>query len=195
MTLKEAIAICFDKGKKKELEFISSFDSDDVEIILPTDEQDREEHWDVSISGIKYDVKSMKNIDRPRHKSADELTWEKNLLDKLDDETKSAIIKVPNQNIHWLEIKNVKGETGSCYGNADEFAFELEDYWIIVEKNKIQDFIKENVKRDEKGRPLKSSQKKFYYLYNRNKRGDITMLVSSYDLCYISKKMIKKNKK
>lgn len=83
-----------------------------------TREQDMYEHFDLTVS-YKIDVKGMRKVRRG------------------DSET--------NEFIHWIEIKNVSGKVGSLYGDADYFAFETKKYWIIVEKLKLQDFIKNNV--------------------------------------------------
>jgi len=69
-----------------------------------TKEEDIHEHWDVKLD-IKFDVKAIKKTNR------------------YDNE--------PNENIHWVELKNVRGNKGWLYGDANYFAFETEDYWII----------------------------------------------------------------
>lgn len=147
-----------EKGRKKEAEFCELFP--DKEIIKATDEQDMKEHWDVQINGIKIDIKGLKKTNRS---DAD-----------------------VNENIHWLEIKNVIGNNGWCYGNADFFAFEIKDYWILVDKTRLQNFIKENINKDKTDKPT------LYYLYRRKDRQDFITLVTSYDLCYIAKKLVKK---
>ena len=77
---------------------------------LSTEQEDITEHWDIS-TNIKFDVKGLKKAKRS------------------DGE--------PNENIHWLEIKNVNGDLGWVYGEADYFVFETIDYWVIVDKNNM----------------------------------------------------------
>lgn len=125
-----------------------------------SNEEDQIEHWDVKFE-TKIDVKGLKKI--RRH----------------DSEV--------NEHIHWLEIKNVQGKPGSCYGEADFLAFELKNYWIIVSKLDLQNFISKNVKKEWVDKP------ELYKLYRRSGRKDVLTLVTSYDLCYISSNIIKKN--
>ena len=93
-----------------------------------------------------------------------------------------------NENIHWVEIKSVQGKAGWLYGDALFFSFELKDYWIVVSKKDLQEFIAEKCKEK-----IKTEKPDFYKLYQREGRKDIITLVSSYDLCYISTTMISKN--
>ena len=52
-------------------------------------------------------------------------------------------IKKDDENIHFVEFKNVQGKKGWLYGDADGFAFETKDYWVEVKKEKLQDWIHE----------------------------------------------------
>lgn len=125
-----------------------------------TSTEDQLEHWDLSFT-TKIDVKGLKKLRRS------------------DEDT--------NENIHWLEIHGITGEAGWCYGEADFFAFELNKYWIVVEKNDLHNFIKENVVKE-----FVNDKPTLYKLYRREGRKDILTLVTSYDLCYISYAIIKK---
>jgi len=121
--------------------------------------EDIEEHFDLEIK-TRVDVKGLKKINRH------------------DQQV--------NECYHYVEIKNVHGKAGWLYGNADYFAFELEEYWIIVEKQELQNFIKRKVIKEF------TKTKTLYKLYNRKNRKDVITLVKSIDLIYISKKLIKK---
>jgi len=156
---KETIQKFLDAGKLKELEFCKLFSDDDV--VLATPEQDMKEHWDVMIRGTKYDVKGIKKVNRNDNEG--------------------------NEDIHWLEIKNVNKQTGWAYGGADRFAFEVKDYWILVEKSDLQGFISENVNKK-----VIVSKPELYHLYRRNGRQDLIVLVKTMDLCYLSTEIIKK---
>lgn len=128
-----------------------------------TKEEDIYEHWDVKMS-IKVDVKAMKKINR-------------------SDES-------PNENVHYVELKNVHGKNGWLYGDADYFAFETEDYFIMVSKLKLQEFIANKCKNKEL---CKSPE--LYKLYSRDGRMDLITLVKTIDLFYLSDKIVNKNGK
>ena len=117
--------------------------------------QDIKEHWDVSVT---YDVKSLKRINRKG---------------------------VPDENVHWIEFVNVRGGTGWLYGKADFFAFETLDYWVIVSRSKLQEFIEAKCKNKEW-----TNTKELYKLYRREGRKDIITLVKTIDLMCIASKII-----
>jgi hypothetical protein len=98
-------------GKIKENEFINLVIKPNQKIILPTKEQDINEHWDVSINDIKFDIKALKKVKRS------------------DADT--------NQEIHWIEIENVHGKNGWLYGAADYIAFETNKSWLIVKRENL----------------------------------------------------------
>lgn len=124
-----------------------------------TKKEDILEHWDVSTQ-VKYDVKGLKKINR-------------------------ADLDV-DENIHWVELKNVNGDKGWLYGDADYFTFELINYWIIVDKFVLQDYIAKNTVKKYKKVPTLNK------LYRREGRQDVLTLVKSLDLIYISKELVKK---
>lgn len=123
-------------------------------------EQDIHEHWDVSLT-MQIDVKAMKK----KHRS--------------DDHT--------DETIHYVELKNVLGNPGWLYGEAHYFAFETEDYWLLVDKMRLQEFIKEKCAAKEW-----SEIPDFYKLTQRKTRQDIITLVKTIDLMFICDKIIKK---
>ncbi len=123
-------------------------------------DEDINGHVDVKIT-IGVDVKGLKKINRN------------------DQET--------NEHIHWVELKNVNGKKGWLYGDADFFAFEIKDYWVVVDKESLQKLIAEKCKAK-----IRVNKPELYRLYQRKERKDIITLVTSYDLCYICTKQIKK---
>jgi len=130
--------------------------------VTPSDkEQDMYEHWDLEIL-TKIDVKSIKKENRYDN--------------------------VYNENFHWVELKNVHGKLSWLYGKADFFAFETNDYWIIVEKTRLQDFIKEKMAGKKVGK-----SKDPYELYQRDNRKDVIVKVKTIDLIYISTRLLKKD--
>ena len=79
------------------------------------------------------------------------------------------------------------GNTGWLYGKVDYFSFEIEDYWISVSKDDLQDMITRKCK-DKRW----SGVPELYKLYSRKGRKDIITLVKTIDLMYISSSIIKK---
>lgn len=124
-------------------------------------EQDINEHWDLEITH-KIDVKGLKKVRRS------------------DDSV--------NENFHYVEIKNVNGKPGWLYGEADFFAFELNNFWVIVPKETLQDRIAKNTVKTYYDEPT------VYGLYQRSGRKDVMTIVPSYDLCSICVAMIEKDK-
>ena len=146
------------KGKIVEQQFASLFKSTEPSSV----EEDINEHWDVMIQ-YKVDVKSLKKI---RRSDAD-----------------------VNENIHYVELLNVNEKLGWLYSKeTDYFAFELINYWIIVEKIALQEFIAKKVEKVYTEFPT------LYKLYRRRGRLDSITLVHSFDLIYISECLIAKNK-
>lgn len=122
--------------------------------------EDMYEHWDLKISA-KIDVKSLKKQARS------DVTY--------------------NESFHWVELRNVNDDIGWLYGGADFFAFELEDYWLMVEKQQLVKFIETKCKGKAVG-----SCKDPYELYQRKDRKDVVVKVKTVDLIFIATKMIKK---
>lgn len=107
-------------GKIKENEFVELVKKPEHKIILPTTEQDINEHWDVSIDGVKFDIKALKKVNRS------------------DDDV--------NPEIHWVEIRNVHGNPGWLYGMADYIAFETDKSWLIVKRETLIELIDDKLK-------------------------------------------------
>jgi len=130
------------------------------EVAPSTTEQDINEHWDVKLD-IKFDVKAVKKVNRS------------------DGET--------DETIHWVELINVRGNRGWLYGEADYFAFELDEYWVIVNKQILQTFIAKKCAKKEK-----SDTPALYKIYNRRDRLDVITLVKTIDLMYLAEQIIEK---
>lgn len=126
-----------------------------------TEAEDINEHWDIKLE-TKFDVKAVKRVNRH------------------DDDT--------NENIHWVELKNVRGNVGWLYGEADYFAFETDDYWVIVEKLALQGFMKKKLKDR-----VYCEKPELYKLYRRKGRQDLVTLVKTIDLMVIAELTIEKN--
>ena len=94
-------------------------------------------------------------------------------------------IKKDDENIHFVEFKNVLGKKGWLYGDADGFAFETKDYWIEVKKEDLQEMVHDKCIDKVKGWD-------FYEIATRPGAKDLFTKVKTIDLCYIGK--IKKKK-
>lgn len=89
-------------------------------------------------------------------------------------------IKKNDENIHFVEFRNVQGNKGWLYGDADGFAFETEDYWIEVKKDDLQEMVHEKCMDKVMGWD-------FYELANRPGAKDLFTKVKTLDLCHIGK--------
>lgn len=94
-------------------------------------------------------------------------------------------IKKENENIHFVEFKNVLGKKGWLYGDADGFAFETKDYWVEVVKEDLQEMIHDKCIDKVKGWD-------FYEIASRPGAKDLFTKVKTIDLCYIGKMKKKK---
>jgi hypothetical protein len=124
--------------------------------------EDMYEHWDVKQDDkYTYDVKSLKKR-QMRDDSPDEL-------------------------LHWVEMKNVKGNKGWLFGKADYFAFETFDFWIVVSNKNLNQLMKDKLIKTQTLKP------ELYKLYRRNNRKDIVTMVKTLDLFYYAERVYKKN--
>lgn len=125
-----------------------------------TTEEDINDHWDVGLN-IKFDVKAIKRIKRSDG--------------------------AENENFHWVELKNVNGDLGWLYGKADYFVFEVEDYWIVAQKEQLQEFLNKKLA----GR-IYSQTPELYKLYRREGRKDLITLVKTIDLMAMAEMIVEK---
>ena len=124
-----------------------------------TTHQNIHEHWDLKDKDFKYDVKAMKKWNRSD--------------------------KEPTDRIHFIELKNVRGDRGWLYGEADYIVFETRAHWVLVNRPKLQTWID--------GMNLaQSTEKEIYKLYSRVGRKDLMTIVPTMDLVALSDQIIKK---
>ncbi len=160
--LKQTIKDYFKKGQEKEKEFVSLL-SDQLEVKTASQDEDSNEHWDIEINNrFKIDIKAIKK------------DWRGGEL---------------NENIHWLEIRGVKDEGWLFGGKADYIAFETVDYWVIVDRLKIIEFVSNVCKNKIRTEDPKEA---LYKLYGRKGRNDVLTKVKTLDLMFLSDKIIKK---
>jgi len=147
-----------EEGKKIEQEFARDFEALGYIVRFADEKEDMEEHWDVMImreGTWKVDVKDVKKINR-------------------SDTT-------PDQNYHWLEIKNVNGDLGWALSKkADVICFATNDLWIPVGTWRLKEYISEKVEKEYCDTP------KLYKLYSRKGRDDLLTIVPTLDLMYLA---------
>lgn len=94
----------------------------------------------------------------------------------------------PNENFHWIEFKNVKGENGWLYGESDFIAFETDDYFFITPRIALKNFVEEKCKLKEW-----YVEPALYKLYRRDQRPNEAMtIIKTIDIAFLSTQIIKK---
>jgi hypothetical protein len=138
------------EGKKVEQEFAKVLSLP----IFSSKKEDIEDHWDVMDSdGYRYDVKGMKK----RRRSDSDV----------------------NPDWHWIEIRNVNGDDGWLYGQADYIVFEHRKYWIVVNRKELIEEL-ETIHIEERR--------------TRDGRSDLIYRIQTIDLIIICEKLIDKAK-
>lgn len=119
---------------------------------------------DANNKEIKYDVKARKKISRQDGLYQDEFIW--------------------------VEMKNVRGDNGWLYGDADFIAFERENDFLIVDRISLVEVVKLkcNLKID-----VSSPKEALYCHYQRRGRKDSLTLIKGGDILPIAVKIIEKN--
>jgi hypothetical protein len=130
---------------------------------MASDYEDIHEHWDFSFN-IHIDVKTMKKLNR-------------------NDENY-------NEDIHWIELRNVHGKQGWIHGKAQVIAFETKRAWILVERPKLIEML------DEKILDIDNyvTSPQLYRIYRRSNRKDAVVLVNTKDIKDIAFLILDKNK-
>jgi hypothetical protein len=95
----------------------------------------------------------------------------------------------PNHDIHYIEFRNVRGNKGWVYGEADYIAFEYYDTFLLVKRESIIELCKSKI-LDKSIKNYKS----IYGLYSREGREDLITLIPTKDLIDISTRILYKNK-
>lgn len=151
---------CYEIGQRAEQRFAELLNNP----LFSTPEEDMTQHWDVEAGGKRYDVKAMKK-------------WRRDDPD-------------PTDRIHYVELRNVHGELGWLYGEADYIAFETRRYWLVVDRKFLMAYVEGATQKN-----LRSQKPEVYKLYQREGRKDLMTLVPTVDLLAISEATIKKPNK
>ena len=90
-----------------------------------------------------------------------------------------------DEEIHWIEFKNVRGDDGWLYGDAVCIAFMTNSSVLFVSRKKLADYAEEK----KKGKELVygTAPSDFYIPYQRKNRKDETIKVPTSDLRALAK--------
>lgn len=99
----------------------------------------------------------------------------------------------PQDEIIWIEFANVSGKDGWLYGKADCFAFQCQDGFLCVGREKLAEACEKLVGFERKDITLENSKSKkgLYTLYTRSGRKDILTTITKADLLKIEHEYIK----
>lgn len=88
----------------------------------------------------------------------------------------------------WIEFKNVRGDNGWLYGDADFIAFQLQDSFLLVNRLSLIDIVESKVNFN----VYADKQNALYKLYTRGHRDDQLTKIKVDDLfeCKFKKWMI-----
>jgi hypothetical protein len=136
---------------------------------LATTDQDKYEHWDVAL----YDSNNI--IKRIEVKGL-----KKNKRDGSYDD-----------NIHWVEFKGILGHKGWIYGKADYVALECNDYWIIVDREKLANLAEDSVKNGDLVFDVDLARGNRYQRKKYGRLDEVTILYKD-EILKISKKILYK---
>ena len=144
-------------GENAEQLFIVLAVKSGWKISASSKDENIDEHWDFLIEkdkeSFKVEVKSKKRINRS------------------DKDEQIALI--------WVELRNVKGDTGWLFGKADLIAFEKEKSFIFVKRLDLLALVNKKVNLVAKVRDPKDA---LYKIYTRVGRKDKLTLLPSNDI-------------
>lgn len=88
-----------------------------------------------------------------------------------------------NEERHWIELRDVDGNAGWLYNSVKFFAFETLDYWILVEREKLQQWIESKCMVMEW---CSIHNPELYKLTSRSGKAEAIALVKTLDLAALS---------
>lgn len=91
----------------------------------------------------------------------------------------SRISKKTNENLVWIEFKNVAGYKGWLYGDANFIAFERQSDFVIVSRLALVNLCERIVNRSNK---VSFVEDALYSIYNRKGRKDEISLIKMDDI-------------
>jgi hypothetical protein len=112
---------------------------------------------------IKYEIKARKKLQRADKETTDEFIW--------------------------IELVNVIGNVGWLFGSADKLAFEQENEFIVVDRERLADFVKKTCKPFE---IVARATDALYKGYRRKGRQDHLTIILTSDIRAIADEIISK---
>jgi len=106
--------------------------------------------------------------------------------------------KMAAEHFKWVEIHNVHGDGGVMLSEVDFIVYEMRDYYLVVSRKKLFDFLKgklrSRVTRDELVQAVSSDSlyDVVYRPYSRATRKDVLILVPTVDLIYAGGNLVKR---
>jgi|TARA_R110000824_G_scaffold356208_2_gene543412 hypothetical protein len=79
----------------------------------------------------------------------------------------------------WIEFKNVQGKKGWLYGKADKIAFEVEDGFLMIDREELVKWCEEKVDFKKSVRTAASAT---YKVYTRKGRDDLITRIKTEDI-------------
>jgi len=135
-----------------EQKFLQSCKNKNFTVTHSSKHEDIYEHWDFKVNSSTVDVKALKRINRSDSMFSTDYTW--------------------------VELQNVRGNTGWLFGEADYIAFEQIDHFLIVKRRDLIDFCQNKIQ----DQFVPKASEALYKKYQRNNRQDIISLISLKDL-------------
>jgi hypothetical protein len=136
-------------------------------------DEDIMEHWDFEVKlkegSKRIDIKSLKRLNRHDEEFNDEL--------------------------HWVELKNVHGDLGWVRGKADFILFECFDVWLLVDRSRLEQYV---LGKTANGSIITTKDFELLqkgYLYQRKDRKDEMTLLKKEELLNLNPKRINKKVK
>ncbi len=152
-------------GNEAEKRFVKSLQVYGFKNKKSSDHDDINNHWDYLVNfPFKVDVKSSKRLNKENIHPSD-----------------AYIV---------LEIKNVHGDKGSIYGDADFFAYELCNYFVLVCTKVLRLWIATSVDMEDNVGHVRNSYKK---VYTRKGREDLMTILPLEAIKKMSSSIILKN--
>ena len=147
------------RGAKAESEFVTACWKKSYQATKSSKNQDMFDHIDYWVESKNGDLKGFDVKARKR--------TSRNSKDYTDDWI-------------WIEFKNVQGKKGWIKGKADFIAFELENAFLIVNREELRELCKKLITDTETR--VTSAREAKYLLYTRNGRKDIVTQIKLSDI-------------
>ena len=145
-------------GLKAEIKFAEVANKKGYQVLNATRDDNINKHIDLYLlrneSPISVDVKARKKLSRNDDDYNDDLTW--------------------------IEFKNVRGKDGWLYGKADKIVFEREKDFVLVNRAPLQNFCEQTISEVF----VHDSKEALYKKYQRPSREDIISLIRLDDVLH-----------